>query len=335
MLENFLFNLWYKEKHRFVLILLFPLQLIYCFIITVRNLYYDIFKKSKTLDTKVISIGNINLGGTGKTPFLIYLLDILSKKHKKILLLSRGYGSKKSGELFDIDGFSDEGRLIKNRFSDIVIWTGRDRIKSYNDYKEKYGIPEVVILDDGFQHRKINRDEDIVIINGHLLFGNGLLFPAGPLREPLSSITKRADVIVLKDGDDHSYGELRNLFKTKEIMRFELKETYFVDFFGNRVDKSLLKDKEIIAFCGIANPYGFFDDLERELIKVNKQLIFPDHYNYNKDAIEKICKKREAYYITTEKDFVKIRSIWRDKDRLFIFVKDYHLWSKNKDDLKG
>ncbi|MCX7990968.1 MAG: tetraacyldisaccharide 4'-kinase [Proteobacteria bacterium] len=325
MLDKIFFDLWYRKRYSYLIIFLLPLSLIYYLIVSVRNFIYDNFSLSKRLDSKVISIGNINLGGTGKTPFLIYQLKDLTKKYKKILVLSRGYGSKIKGELSDSDGFSDEGRLIKSKFPEIVVWTGKDRIKSYQEYKKKYGLPEIVLLDDGFQHRVIKRDEDIVLINGKLLFGNKLIFPAGPLREPVGSVKKRATTLVVKEGDYENYRKVKEIFPDKEILRFELRESYFVDFRGNRKEENFLKNKDISAFCGIANPYSFFETLERKGIVIKRKIFFSDHYSYTERDIERICNEKNILYITTEKDFVKIKSIWKDKEKLFILINEYEL----------
>lgn len=313
---------------RIFLVFLLPISIIYYLGIFIRNKIYDNLEISQKLDTKVVSIGNINLGGTGKTPFLIYLLGQISNRYKKILILSRGYGSKREGELVDEDGFSDEGRLIKSKFPQVVIWTGKDRIKSYEKYKKKYGTPDIVLLDDGFQHRKIKRDEDIVMINGNLLFGNKLIFPAGPLREPISSIKKRATKIILKDGDEEKLKKLKYLFPHKEILMFNLKDTYLVDFQGSVMENNFFKNKRVLAFCGIANPYSFFEQIESLGIKVGERLIYSDHHNYSEKDIQFIYKNNSDFFITTEKDFVKIKSIWKDKDKLFILVNEYELKEK-------
>lgn len=194
--------------------------------------------------------------------------------------------------------------------------------------KKKYGTPDIVLLDDGFQHRKIKRDEDIVMINGNLLFGNKLIFPAGPLREPISSIKKRATKIILKDGDEEKLKKLKYLFPHKEILMFNLKDTYLVDFQGSVMENNFFKNKRVLAFCGIANPYSFFEQIESLGIKVGERLIYSDHHNYSEKDIQFIYKNNSDFFITTEKDFVKIKSIWKDKDKLFILVNEYELKEK-------
>lgn len=331
MFHKIFFDIWYKNSYRFLLIFLFPLSAIYYLIISLRNIAYDLFKISKKVDSKVISIGNINLGGTGKTPFLLFLLTLAENKYKKILVLTRGYGGKLDGEIFDIDGYSDESRLIKNKFPNIIIWAGKNRLESYERFKKKYGVPDLVLLDDGFQHRKMERDLDIVMINGRLLFGNGFVFPAGPLREPVSSIKKRADVIVLKDGNDEVYGFLKKMFPHKNIINFVLKRKYFTNFVGDKIYKDFLLNKKITAFCSIADPYSFFKTLEEEGLKIENKFIFADHYNYKKEDIDKLLKVNSEVFITTEKDFVKLKLLWKESNKLFILVNEYDIDNINFD----
>lgn len=334
MLDSFFFNIWYKKRFRFFLIFLLPLSLIYYLVIFIRNLFYDRLFLSKRLDCIVISIGNINLGGTGKTPFLLYLIENIKDDYKKILVLTRGYGGRLLGEVGDRDGFPDEARMIKNRFPDVIVWAGKDRLKSYESYKKKYGKADIVILDDGFQHRRIRRDIDIVMVNGTLLFGNSLIFPSGPLREPISSIKKRSDLIILKDGDKDSLNRLKKLFLGKDILSFDLKNVYFSDIFGNKVEKSFV-DKKNVAFCGIANPEGFKGLIEREGIKIVDFITFPDHIDYSLEDVERLLKIDADCYITTEKDAIKLKKIWKEDKKLFILIPQYGLNGEIKTRLRS
>ena len=112
------------------------------------------------------------------------------------------------------------------------------------------------------------------------------------------------------------------------ILMFNLKDTYLVDFQGSVMENNFFKNKRVLAFCGIANPYSFFEQIESLGIKVGERLIYSDHHNYSEKDIQFIYKNNSDFFITTEKDFVKIKSIWKDKDKLFILVNEYELKEK-------
>ena len=184
--------------------LLFPLALFYWGIIYWRNLFYSAgFFISKKLPTKVISVGNITTGGTGKTPAVIFLTKALSEKGIKCAILSRGYGRKTVGTMLVTDGetsvanwqnFGDEPSLMAKSLPGIPIVVDSKRHRGGTFLVEKFK-PEVIILDDAFQHRRIQRDLDIVLINGQDKRSDHKLVPFGLLREPHSSL-KRADVLI-------------------------------------------------------------------------------------------------------------------------------------------
>lgn len=324
MLENKLFEHWYIKRDFFLALFLLPLSFIYYVVIFLRNFLYDFFPISKSLNTFVISIGNINVGGTGKTPFLLYLIDLLQDKYKNIVILTRGYGGQFSGEVYDIDGFSDEARLIKRRFPHVTVIAGKKRYKNYLKYLKSKKQPDIVILDDGFQHRKIKRDIDIVMFDGKLLFGNGQIFPQGPLREPLESL-KRADVLILKDGQAENIPRLKDLILDKPILNFYLDEFEIINMNREKINIDKLKNKKIVSFCGIGNPESFRHIVTNLGLQVVDFIIFNDHVKYSEKELEKILKHNADYYITTEKDFVKLDKIWENSDKLVILIPKYQL----------
>lgn len=324
-MERFFYQLWYKKRYAFCAYLLLPISAIYYIFWKVKDFLYRSFKLGYSLDCPVISVGNVTLGGTGKTPFIIYLVELLLKKQKKILVLSRGYGGKFTGIVEDKDGFSDEVRLLKRRFPEITVMAGKDRLKNYKNYVSNIHIPDIVILDDGFQHRKINRDFDIIMFDGNLLAGNGMLFPAGPLREPISSVNKMSDLVVVKDSDSVTLLKLRNLFPSKKILNFTAKHFEIIDLSGKTFDKKDLKDKKITAFCGIGNPDSFKRSLSKISIRTDNFIPFDDHINYTTLEIGIILAKASDYYITTEKDAVKLTNLWDNKNNLLILLPKYQL----------
>ncbi len=316
MLDRLFFQIWYKKKYAPLLIFLLPFSLFYVIIWKIIDFYYTFFKKPIKLSCPVISVGNITLGGTGKTPFIAYLLKILLRcNYKNIVILTRGYKGKKLGIIEDVDGEPDESRILKRNYPQITILANPDRVKVFLDYFSGKVQPEVVILDDGFQHRKIYRDLNIVMVDGKLMFGNKFIFPAGPLREPLISINKRADIVVFKN----SLGPIKSFFN-KPTFAFNIKYVKLFDRYGNEIEKDKLISKHIIAFCGIGNPEDFKNTLVSNGFGIKFFFAFPDHYNYTEKDIINITKKGnvETFFITSEKDWVKISNIWPENLELYV-----------------
>ncbi len=306
----------------FLRILLIPISLIYQIIIILRNLFYDKgYFKSKEIPIPVISIGNITVGGTGKSPFTIFLAKYFMKKGFKPAIISRGYkGNSNSIEIvFDgkeilstPDKCGDEPIMIANNLLSInnnfFVLIGKNRVETSN-YAIKEFKPDIILLDDAFQHRKIKRNLDICLIDSkefqekkimHLL-----LLPAGNLRENIINL-KRADVMIQNNKFDKKekiktlYNYNSNLFSLNYINN---------GFFNINGDKYEISGHNIIAFAGIARPESFFEELKKTNSKIIEIIHFKDHHNYSNDDIEKIKSKanEETFIVTTEKDFVKIK----------------------------
>ncbi len=305
---------------KFLLPILYPLSLLYRTGIALRNLFFDlaVFSQNK-VDAKVISVGNLSVGGTGKTPLLLYLTSLLSSSEKKIAIVTRGYGRSSSApklylpsdEIGDWRDSGDEPFLLKKRFKNLTISVDRKKVRGASNAIKK-GKSELILLDDGFQHRSIKRDLDIVIYDGNEKFEERLLIPAGRLREPLKSL-KRADIVVFMGSEEDSLG-IKSCLKDESVLCGGLKEPeLLIRADSDEVVRfSELKDKKITAFCGIGNPNGFqstlnsFDPAELELLK------FPDHHIYTERDINKITERfvssKSDFLITTEKDALKLPS---------------------------
>ncbi len=252
------------------------------------------FLRQVELPVPVISVGNITLGGTGKTPFVIALAKFLKGKGLKVCVLSRGYRRKGKKELLVCDGqrllaspeeSGDEPYLIATKTKAIVA-VGKDRAKAFD--LAKHLQPEIVVLDDGFQHIRIKRDLDICLVDGSRGFGNGMLFPAGPLREPVETLL-HADAIVITKRKS-----LQLLYKAKGILS---KKPVF--FFTPKV-KAPKVDKAFLV-TAIANPYPLLEELSRMGITLTGYRFFPDHHWFKEKDLAGI----EAPILTTEKDLVK------------------------------
>lgn len=288
-------------------LLLWPLSLFYGAVVGIRNFLYDkIFLKSEKLPSFVVSIGNLTTGGTGKTPITAAAAEYFVSKGKKVAVISRGYGGKLSikntnivsdGEkiFYNAEEAGDEPYWIAKNSPGTIVITGKNRVASGKLAIEKFGA-EVLILDDGFQHRKIQRNLDIVLIDAAKKFGNTMLLPAGPLREHLKNI-KRADKIVIVNKQPLvEIQELRDKFKTAMVCELSTEKPENIT--------------NAAAFTGIAQPDTFFNSLKKDGITLASTKIFPDHHLYTKKDVEILMAEAISAgaqaLLTTEKDMVKI-----------------------------
>ena len=248
----------------------------------------------RRLEGAVISIGNLSVGGSGKTPFTIALGELLKARNIKFDVLSRGYGRRTKGVL-DVDphgtsqDFGDEPLLIARKLK-IPVVVGEDRFQAGLAAEKKYGVT-FHLLDDGFQHRALHRDYDIVLVTpddsrDHLL-------PAGRLREPLSGLN-RADAIALMNG------------AAKESFPLEGKSVWQV---RRGIELTSIPSRPV-AFCGIARPQNFFAQLRTAGVELAAEAIYRDHHAYEEKDIQELLevhKQAEANgFLTTEKDLINL-----------------------------
>ncbi|HBO85030.1 MAG: tetraacyldisaccharide 4'-kinase [Deltaproteobacteria bacterium GWC2_42_11] len=304
-------------------VILFPLYLIsilYYIGIRLRSfLYHSNILKTNKLPCMVISIGNITVGGSGKTPMTIYLCRVLTAMDKKVVVLSRGYKGKSKGINVVSDGCNifmtadeagDEPFLIASSLNGVPVIISRDRYSAGLFAIEKYK-PDVILLDDGFQHIRLKRDIDIVLVDSIRGFGNGYLLPMGILREPVGSI-KRAHIIFIKGNDMEIVNKIRENGINAPVGFFEYIPHKLVNITdGTSIEPHRLKNKNIVAFAGIANPVSFSKTLEQLGALIKHYIVFSDHYQYLSRDIDRIMKSATDadYVITTEKDAVKIKNI--------------------------
>ena len=298
----------------------------YGIIVQIREFLYKFkFLKSTKLNAYVISIGNLTTGGTGKTPITCEIANYINNKlDKKVAIISRGYGGKLSNKntniisdgekiFYDSIQAGDEPFWMAENCNNIAIITGKNRVKS-GQYAIDNFKSEILLLDDGFQHLKLKRDLDIILIDCIKVSGNGLLLPAGPLREPENRI-KRADKIIIvnkKPFDDFSEEQCEVVAKKiqekygKECVFCKLKPDKIYDLETN----AEIKPEKTIAFAGIGQPEFFFNSLKAQDIELVSEKVFTDHYLYTKldieNIIEKARQKGADSIITTEKDAVKL-----------------------------
>lgn len=302
-------------------ILLFPLALAYGLIIRIRNLMFDagIFRQH-TFDIPVIVIGNLAVGGTGKTPMTEYLLDLLGE-NKKLAVLSRGYKRKTKGfKEADIHStaaeIGDESLQIKRKYTQTVVAVDEDRVHGINELLRIYPDLDAVFLDDAFQHRRLKPGFSIVITNYNNLYSSDYLLPAGMLREH-SLNAKKADIIVVHK-TPRIFSPIERKSILNELKPHSLQKVFFsyidygnlVPLFKNAISPVNVNAKYAILVTGIANPDPAIEFLKRKYQSV-ELISYPDHYHYTSRDMEQIGIRfhnmygRNKIIIITEKDAVK------------------------------
>jgi len=275
------------------------------------------------VNAPVISVGNITTGGTGKTPFAAWLVYTLASMKKKPGIASRGYKSldaTNSSEANHQTG-NDEKMVLEQICPGTPHLQNRDRVLAAGQLIEKYDC-DCVILDDGFQHRRLHRDLDIVLIDAVNPFGYNHLLPRGLLREPLRSL-RRADLIVITRTEQVSSSqlsqirtELNQYIQDKlPVVEVAFEPTFFLDQHGNRSPLPS-KPPAAIMFCGIGNPTGFqklLSGIGFDLLPEKNFFVFPDHHHYTKQEIQTLCdfaqKAGTNELLTTQKDLVKLTQL--------------------------
>ncbi len=308
---------------------------IYEAIVFLRNEYYDTFGPSTKLDCTIISVGNLTVGGTGKTPFVEMLVKYLIYRNKKTIVIGRGYKKREKGIIEVSNGSKilstaeecgDEMLLLAKKLN-VPIFAGESKSQTasfaYNKYK-----PDCIIIDDGFQHRKLKRNIDIVIIDKDTI-ENPYLLPKGRLREPLKSIN-RANIIVQTIDAKLNADMMKHLKDDVIITQVNTYGATAYDFVTKEAIKSSIYNNspiKIIAFAGIAQPFRFFNMIKLKGYNVIEQIEFADHYQYSKDdisnLIDKAINQKIHYLATTEKDAVKLDKfkdiLNNEKIKLIIF----------------
>ena len=274
---------------------------------------------------KIISIGNISLGGTGKTPFAIMLGEFFLEKGLKVCVLSRGYKGKLGYNTHVIsDGdkiyyfppeAADEPYLIAQTLKKAVVITGKDRKKGFEIAKSRFG-SEIFLLDDGFQHKKMPRDLDIVLLDYSRPISNGLIFPFGYLRE-FPSALYRADILIFTKANGNNISD--------EVYKYCIgKPVFFSDyeFTGITSESAYFSSEELrgataVVFSGVAKNHHFFNMLSKSGVSILQSYSFRDHHIYKDNELINILRasefKRADFIITTQKDYVKIPYIYKSK----------------------
>jgi tetraacyldisaccharide 4'-kinase len=283
-------------------------------------------RRPERLEARVISIGNLTVGGTGKTPLVAHVAEILSKVNVPVAIVSRGYGRRSRESLVvasdpervlaDAARAGDEPVMLAQKLLGVPVIVCADRGRAGREAIERFGV-RALVLDDAFQNQAVAKDLEIVTVDGRRPFGNGRMLPAGPLRMPPSEL-ERADVIAMTKfsaGDD--------LEATRKILREKAPHaaifaarTTPVEFRDVHTGKSLPTDfargRRVAAMCAIAEPLAFTNLLVKEGIEVADSFTFPDHHPYGPADIARVRGRARAVeaVVTTEKDAVKLDPTW-------------------------
>ena len=276
----------------------------------------------RSLDCRVISVGNLTLGGTGKTPFVMMIAETLRGNGYKPAILTRGYGGK-SNQLVNVvcdgkslllspDWVGDEAVMMAEKLKNVPIITGSDRFQTGRYALENFEI-DTLILDDGFQHLALRRDLDILLCDHQRPLGNNHLFPAGELREPASE-TQRADIVCFTRYSGGPVKFSQKFLGSIPQIKTHLRLDSIINMEnGDVCDAEALKNQPVVAFCGIANPEGFRQILEDSQVQLKMFKAFPDHHVYSlqdiKDLESRALEEGGKLILISEKDAVKLKDI--------------------------
>jgi tetraacyldisaccharide 4'-kinase len=273
-----------------------------------RNLWYDLGRSTTRVEAKIVSVGNLTLGGTGKTPMVEWLARWFRKHGMRVAIVSRGYGAEE-GVL------NDEALELEQKLPDVPHLQNADRVAGARMAIEEFA-SQVILLDDAFQHRRIVRDLDIVLLDALEPFGLGHVFPRGMLREPLAGL-RRAQVVALSRADmlprdqrDEVRDVVRRYAPKADWLELEHDPSNLLSADLHPADLNSLVGFPVAAFCGVGNPAGFRHTLEDCGYEVKGFREFPDHYAYQRHDVESLTEWIQSLnvhaVVCTHKDLVKL-----------------------------
>ena len=297
-------SFWQKKNNlieKIIILLLLPFTFIYYLV----SKFDKKLTKTNKIGIPVISVGNINTGGSGKTPFVIYLVNLLKKEKINAHVVSRGYlGNLRGPVKVDLKkhSYNDVGDEALLLAKETTTWVSKNKFEG--TLMATLNGANVVILDDGLQNYSIHQNLKIMIVDGGFGFGNQFLLPSGPLRETISSGIKKSDMLIIFNKDEN---DIEKKIKNKiTIIHANSKIKNF----------SQLKNKKIVGFSGIGRSERFHSSLKNQKLNIIKFFPYPDHYSYNKKEMNNIinyAKKNNAVLVSTLKDKQRINFDQRKK----------------------
>lgn len=296
--------------------ILFPFAVLYGFITSIRNFLFDKgILKSTSFDIPVIAVGNLSVGGTGKTPQIEYLIRLLSDRYK-VATLSRGYKRKSEGFVLassssNAEILGDEPFQFYQKFPNIQVAVDADRTNGILQLLSQNEKPQVILLDDAYQHRKVKAGFYILLSSYDDLYADDFMLPTGNLRESRSG-ANRANIVIVtkcpKDLSDETQAQIRLKLKLTCSQQIYFTFIDYDDFIygeNKKVAVNEIKEESKLLLAGIAKPTPFFDYLKNEK---DECLTFPDHHNFSDTDLELIqSKAQNKKIITTEKDYVRLK----------------------------
>jgi tetraacyldisaccharide 4'-kinase len=294
---------WYRH-------LLWPFAVLYGLGVWFRNRLFDLgILPSKQFDVPVICVGNLEAGGTGKSPVVLYILKLLSENGLNVAMLSRGYGRKTKGfrlvsEYDSVADVGDEPLQAKLRFSNLTVSVCQDRVKGIEQLLALENRPDVIVMDDGFQHRWVKPSFSLLVTRSGFPFWRNHLLPVGTLREAKAE-KKRADALVVVGEESVEFP-----FQGK-FVRAKIAVSDLIQISGADIDMS--KIDVVVLLSGIANSHRF-EQLAKRRMNVLEHLNFGDHHNYTAAELKSLRKKLDSFgaaaqaVVTTEKDAARLRN---------------------------
>ncbi len=310
--------------------LLFPFGILYWIITFIRNFFYDkgVFK-SYIAPIPVIAVGNLSVGGTGKSPQTEYLIRLLSDSYR-VATLSRGYKRKSKGFVLadsntKVEDLGDEPFQFFSKFDNIRVAVDSDRTNGIQNLLKLGNPPEIILLDDAYQHRKVKADFYILLTAYNDLYCDDFILPVGNLREPKNGAKRAKIVIVTKCPESLSLSEKEKI-QSKLCLNHSQKLFFttisYEKYIFSKEDQqtvSEIKNQPKVILAGIAKPELFFDHLKNEKDILLK---YPDHHNFSDSEIEEIkAKARGKIIITTEKDYVRIKDKFHKNQLYYLPIK--------------
>ncbi|MEO0259907.1 MAG: tetraacyldisaccharide 4'-kinase [candidate division WOR-3 bacterium] len=280
---------------------------------------YFYLKIQKNFYFPSICTGSLLIGGAGKTPLTIKIVEYLINKNKKVAVILRGYKRKiKKDMIIKGNNYSpyeigDEAYLYLKRFGEkIIIGISKKREKIMEEIKKKFDV-DIFVLDDAYQYLNYRFSKNILVLPYKVIFKKEKFFPFGKLREDYNGI-KRADILIINEKFDYLNEKERRSLK-KILKKFEVKNVYFMryclkgfkNYYGKIFNEKEIKNKKNLVFCGIGDAKSFFDFLHKKNINIKEKIKFRDHHFYSEKEIKEIFSKNYDYFITTEKDIIKIK----------------------------
>ena len=321
--------------------LLFPVALLYWLVTFIRNFLYDVgFFKSETFDIPIIAVGNLSVGGTGKSPQIEYLIRLLSDKYQ-VATLSRGYKRSTTGfVLADINAnaktLGDEPYQFYSKYPKTIVAVDENRVEGIEILLDLHHKPNVILLDDAFQHRKVKAGFYILLTAYDDLFSDDFILPFGNLREPISG-KNRADMIIVtkcpNNIDEIAQQKIKEKLKVSQVVYFTtIAYDAFVYNESGKLSVNEIKSEEKVVVAGIAKPKLFFEFLE---VNSNETMLFSDHHNFEeKDIAAILDKTKNNKIITTEKDYVRLKDLLPNEQLYYLPIQSQFVNSENDFDKK-